>query len=81
MDSTAEERTGKLEDKTAQMSQPEAQKEEKQTGKQKTNKQTKSPSISRTCETVTKDLPFVPSESQKKDKCGWRQKIIQKNNS
>ena len=35
MDSTAEERSDKLEDRTAQMSQPEAQKEEKQTGKKK----------------------------------------------
>ena len=60
MDSTAEERSGKLEDRTAQMSQPEAQKEEKQTGKKKKN------NMSRTCETVTKDLPFVSSESQKK---------------
>ena len=61
MDSTAEERSGKLEDRTAQMSQPEAQKEEKQIGKKKRKN-----SMSRTCETVTKDLPFVSSESQKK---------------
>lgn len=35
MDSTAEERSGKLEDRTAQMSQLEAQKEEKHIGKKK----------------------------------------------
>ena len=35
MDSTAEERSGKSEDRIAQMSQPEAQNEEKQTGKKK----------------------------------------------
>lgn len=60
MDSTAEKRSGKLEDRTAQMSQLESQKEEKQTEKKKKN------SMSRTCETVTKDLPFVSSESQRK---------------
>ena len=42
------------------MSQLESQKEEKQTEKKKKN------SMSRTCETVTKDLPFVSSESQRK---------------
>ena len=35
MDSTAEERSSKSEDRIAQMSQPEAQNEEKQTGKKK----------------------------------------------
>lgn len=63
MDSTAEERSGKLEDRTAQMSQLEAQKEEKQIGGKKKKKKN---SMSRTCETVTKDLPFASSESQKK---------------
>ena len=43
------------------MSQLESQKEEKQTEKKK-----KKNSMSRTCETVTKDLPFVSSESQRK---------------